>query len=229
VRRGEINLAFENRKLHVEPHDVRNRLAQLGLEEDWLLNAVRVAQLQRNNCTPHHPPSFPGLSAWAEAIKTLRDILIPEGWLKDDPRGLPIVFHNKRKIAITVATGDEATGREEFDPCTKCPKGPQTKSNISNNQLKLFPEEYLRAAREQTTAKTFITWLLLIHFDELTRQARSELSLPVGMNEEGRVDGWDERIILGSTPFDADTLKVPTNNDNPPQSPNIIVNVKRRA
>jgi hypothetical protein len=54
------------------------------------------------------------------------------------------------------------------------------------------------------------------------------LSLPVGMDEEGRVDGWDERIILGSTPFDADTLKVPTD-VNPPQSPNIIVNVKRRA
>ena len=222
-------MAFENRKLHVEPHDVRNRLARLGLEEDWLLNAVRVGQLQRANCTPHHPPSFPGLSAWADTIKTLRDILVPEEWLIDNPRGLPIVFHKKRKIAITVATGDEATGKPEFDPCTKCPKGPQTRSNISNNQLKLFPEEFVRAAYEQTTAKSgFITWLLLFHADELTRQVRSELSLPVGMNEEGRVDGWDERIILGSAPFDADTLKVSTD-DNPPQSPSIIVNVKRRA
>jgi hypothetical protein len=142
---------------------------------------------------------------------------------------LPIVFHKKRKIAITVATGDEATGKPDFDPCTKCPKGPQTRSNISNNQLKLFPEEFVRAAYEQTTAKSgFITWLLLFHADELTRQVRSELSLPVGMNEEGRVDGWDERIILGSAPFDADTLKVPVD-DNPPQSPSIIVNVKRRA
>jgi hypothetical protein len=222
-------VAFEKRKLHAEPHDVRNRLALLGLEEDSLLNAVRVGQLQRNNCTPHHPPSFPGLSAWADTVKTLRDILVPEGWQIDNPRGLPIVFHGKKRIALTVATGDEATGRPEFDPCTKSPKGPQTRSNISNNQLKLFPEEYVRAAYEQTTAKTgFITWLLLIHSDELTREVRCELSLPVGMNEHGQVDGWDERIILGSTPFDADTLKVPTD-VNPPQSPNIIVNVKRRA
>ena len=216
----------------MEPHDVRNRLAQLGLKEEWLLNAVRVGQLQRLNCTPHHPPSFPGLSAWADTIKTLRDILVPEGWLTDNPRGLPIVFLKKRRISITVATGDEATGREEFDPCTKCPKGPQTRNNISNNQLKLFPnDELAHAAFEQTTAKTgYITWLLLIHSDEReqSREVRCELSLPVGMNEEGRVDGWEERIILGSTPFDADTLKVPTD-ENPPQSPNIIVNVKRRA
>jgi len=222
-------LALADRKIHVEPHHVHARLAQLALEEDWLWNAVRVGQLQRNSCTPHHPPSFPGLSAWAETIKTLRDILVPKDWRIDNPRGLPIVFHPKRKIALTVATGDEATGREEFDPCTKSPKGPQTKSIISNNQYKLFPEEYINAAREQTAARTNITWLLLMHFDEFTREVRSELSLPVGMNEEGRVDGWDERIILGSKPFDADTLKVPTNNDNPPQSPNIVVNVKRRA
>jgi hypothetical protein len=213
----------------VEPHDVRNRLAQLGLEEEWLQNAVRVGQLQRANCTPHHPPSFPGLSAWADTIKTLRDILVPEGWLTDNPCGLPIVFHKKRRVSITVATGDEATGQKEFDPCTKCPKGPQTQSNISNNQLKLFPsDELVNAAFQQTSAKTgYITWLLLIHSHTQSRQVRCELSLPVGMNEKGRVDGWEERIILGSTPFDADKLKVPT--DETPQSPNIIVNVKRRA
>jgi hypothetical protein len=222
-------LAVPNRKLHREPHDVRRRLDQLGLQEEWLQNAVQVGQLQRLNCTLHHPPSFPALSAWAETIKTLRDILVPEGFLVDNPRGLPIVFHQKRRISITVATGDEATGREEFDPCTKSPKGPQTRSNISNNQLKLFPnEELAHAAYEQTIAKTgYITWLLLIHSDTQAREVRCELSLPIGMNEEGRVDGWEERIILGSTPFDADKLKVPT--DETPQSPNIIVNVKRRA
>jgi hypothetical protein len=221
-------LALVQRKFHVDPDDVRERLAELGLEEEWLLNAVRVAQFQRNSCTPNHPLFYPGMSAWAEAVKTLRDILIPEGWLKANPRGLPIVFHPKRNIALTVATGDDATGKREFEPCTKSPKGPQTRSNISNNQLKLFPEEYLRAAKEQTSSKHNFTWLLLIHFDESSREVRSELSLPVGMNEDGRVDGWDERIILGSTSFDADTLKVPTD-DNPPQSPNIIVNLKRRA
>jgi hypothetical protein len=203
-------------------------LAQLRLKEEWLQNAVQVGQLQRANCTPHHPLSFPALSAWAETIKTLRDILVPEGWLCDNPRGLPIVFLHKSKIAITVATGDEATGRKEFEPCTKCPKGPQTKSLISNNQLKLFPNDELVRAFQQNSAKTgYMTWLLLIHSDSQVREVRCELSLPVGMNEEGRVDGWEERIILGSTPFDADELKVPI--DETPQSPNIIVNVKRRA
>jgi len=222
-------LAPDNQKVYWDTHGVRNQLKQLGLEEEWLLNAVRVGQLQRFNCTLHHPPSFAGLSAWAETIKALRDILVPREWIIDNPRGLPIVYHAKKRIAVTVATGDDATGHHEFDPCTKSPKGPQTKSNISNNQLKLWPNEALaQAAYEQTSTNTgIVTWLLLIHSAERERVLRSELSLPIRMNKEGLVDGWDKRIILEATPFDADSLRIP--HDDIPHSPNIIVNVKRRS
>jgi hypothetical protein len=220
-------LAFPTRKIHVEPHDVHRRLFNLRLKEEWLQNAIQVGQLQRASCTPHHPQPYAGHSAWAETIKTLRDILIPEGWKCDNPRGLPLVFNPKTRVSITVATGDEMTGRKEYEPCTKSPKGPQTKSAISNNQLSLFPDHEMARALKSFARKGQITWLLLIHSDPQAREVRCELSLPVGMNEQGRVDGWEERIILGSTPFDADKLQVP--NDDIPQSPNITVNVKRRA
>jgi hypothetical protein len=47
------------------------------------------------------------------------------------------------------------------------------------------------------------------------------------MNDEGRVDGWYERIILQSTPFDDTEIDV--SGDNGPPSPDIIVDVKRRV
>ena len=215
------------RRIYIEPHDRTRRLAQLGLEETDLLQAVQVGQLQRMSCTPHHPIPYAGLSAWAETIKTLRDLYIPKGWHKQDPRGLPIVLSPDWDMAIAVATGDEATGREDCEPCTKSPKGPQTETAISNNQLCLFAETEFAQEIKDREQQGLITWLLLIHSDSHNREVRCELSLPVGMNEEGRVDGWDERIILGSIPFDADELEIP--NDETPQSPNIIVNVKRRG
>ena len=133
----------------------------------------------------------------------------------------------KGDVAITVATGDEATGRDRGEePCTKSPKGPQTRNAVSANQYKLFPsDECIQAFTSSQRGR--VTWLLLIHSAWADREVRCELSLPVGMNDEGRVDGWEERIVLGSTPFDADVLEVPT--DDVPQSPNIIVDIKRRA
>ena len=215
------------RKIYIQPHDRHRRLAELRLEEEWLMDAIQMGQLQRKNCTPHHPIPYAGHSAWAETIKTLRDNMIPRDWKKDDPRGLPLVISPDGKLAIAVATGDEATGIEEFDPCTKSPKGPQTKSAVSNNQLSLFPEEEFAREIKNRTRRGQVTWLLLIHSDEQKRELRAELSLPIGMNEKGIVDGWEERIILGSMPFDSDRLEIPI--DDNPQAPNIIVNVKRRA
>ena len=60
------------------------------------------------------------------------------------------------------------------------------------------------------------------------REVRCELSRPVCMNDEGRVDGWDERIVLTPFPFDGDLVDA-SPVGNPPQSPEIIVEIKRRA
>jgi len=68
--------------------------------------------------------------------------------------------------------------------------------------------------------------MLLFYRDLETRQVQCELSRPININEEGQVADWAERIILGPSPFDTDTLKVPT---DAPQTPNIDVNVKLRT
>ncbi len=67
-----------------------------------------------------------------------------------------------------------------------------------------------------------MTWVLLIH--RAADEVRCELSLPFSMALDGHIDGWCERILLGSIPIDGDLVEV-----EPPTQPDINVEVKRRA
>ncbi len=124
-------------------------------------------------------------------------------------------------------TGNEDTGRKDKDPLTASAKGPRTISAIVANQnLPLFPEMLPSAESLKATGRA--TWLLLVYRDSDAREMRCELSRPIGMDSEDRVDGWAERIILSPRTFDGieDTL---VGGGNGPQSPEITVEIKRRA
>jgi hypothetical protein len=71
------------------------------------------------------------------------------------------------------------------------------------------------------------TWILLFHRDAQAQQVRCELSRPINVNDEGKVDGWAERIILRTAPFGGDVLEVP--DAEIPQTPTIAVSINRRA
>ncbi len=45
------------RNVLLKPHEVSNRLAELGLVESELLEAVRKGMAARFSCTPNHPPA----------------------------------------------------------------------------------------------------------------------------------------------------------------------------
>lgn len=218
-----------NHKVYTDPIDTRSRLADLGLKEEHLLIAVRRGHGARLTCTINHPSQSPGFYAWSETVCAFREQVIPLNWEPSDEGNLPFTVNRDRSVAIAVATGNEDTGRPDKEPCTKSSKGPRTKSAVADNgrQMLLFGDvrlcpEHLKKINER------MTWLLLIHCDMQLREVRSELSRPIGMNEEGRVDGWNERIILGSFSIDGDLVSVPPI-DNVPQSPEIVVEIKRRA
>ena len=57
-------------------------------------------------------------------------------------------------------------------------------------------------------------------------EVRCELSLPFSIAEDGHIDAWRERILLGSIPLDGDLAEaVPA----PPALPEITIDVKLRA
>lgn len=210
-----------------ERGDVRHRLAELELEEAFLVDAVRRGQLAFLNCTPNHPPNFPGLAAWAETVCALREGVIPAGWQRSNDRNYALSIDPHGSIAIAVATADDGTGRADAIPSTNARKGASTLDAIAANQLRFsFMNDHPMPSRLTSSALSSgrATWILLIH--RATDEVRCELSLPISIGEDGHIDAWYERILLGSIPLDGDLAKVVP---APPTLPDINVNVRRRA
>jgi hypothetical protein len=208
--------------LYHTPTDVHAALARLGLSEAVLLEAVMQGYLARSNCTPNHPPMHAPLVAWGEVVRALRDGLAPDGWVRDNGDNAPRTVHPGGRISIIVATGNEATGTPGAAPATKSPKGATTIDALAVNRLQLplpgmGPESCdLKDEEEKPT-----TWILLVHWGQ--GEIRCELSLPLDLDDQGRVTIWRERILLRATPLDPDTVDVA-----PPTQPDIDVTVRRR-
>ena len=210
-------------KVYSDSWVVDTRLAKLGLKQDQLIHAVQRGLAAWASCTKNHPPASQGLWAWAETVCGLRDELVPLGWSRSDEANLPLTVNADKTLAICVNTGNEDTGIQDGSPCTRSTKGPQTRQAILENlgQLRLFPATDV--IREDRTV-----WILLIHRDMRAREVRAELSQPISISDEGKVDRWKERIILSSTPFDDDLVSL-IEGDNGPQTPEIDIEIKKRA
>jgi hypothetical protein len=217
------------KRIITEPFEVRHRLAELDTTDEMLRHAVEEATAAYNSCTANHPRTHPGNRAWAEAVKSLRDSHIPLGWHAEDDNNLPFVVNKSNTVAIMVATADKATGKENESPCTNSSKGPRTKNAVVVNeaQYSLFPDAHLMPEQLEKHKKMGrMTFLLLMHRDAQAQEVRCELSRPIHMDEDSRVSGWIERIILKSLPFLGSTADiVPA----VPQTPEIDVKVKKRA
>src|SRR4051794_25881041 len=109
-----------------EPFDVDRELEKLGLKREWLMRAVRASLAARVACTPNHPPSYAGVAGWSEAVRVLREELLPQGFERSNEGNLPFTVSKSGRMAIAVATGDQYTG-SDASPCTKNPKGIRTR------------------------------------------------------------------------------------------------------
>lgn len=207
-----------------EAWDVRRRLAELGLEEDPLRDVPRRGYLGYASCTANHPPLIPGILFWGETVRALREYLLPLGWSRSDENNYSLVIDPSGRVAIAVSTGDDGTGRVETIPSTKASKGPSTIEAVNVNQIRFtFGMEPTAPADAVDRSEERDTWILLIH--RSLNEIRCELSLPSSVTVDGHIDGWRERILLGSIPLDGDLVEVVP----PPTLPDITIDVRRRA
>jgi hypothetical protein len=171
---------------------VDERLEGLGVSADILTQAVLVGEAARASCTFNDPPILPGVLAWGRTVRGLAELLAPKGWIRRDVGNFSTILDKRLGIAIAVATGDEATGLSSGEPRTKYPKGPNTVKVVAQNyrQLRLFDEP----GDDKTPPEAVLTWILLIA--RVENEVRCELSLPDSIGDDGRVEGWRERIIL---------------------------------
>jgi hypothetical protein len=224
-----------HKRLIVDAPSVAERLKALGLNESLLLEAAGIGLAAWASCTPHHPKSMPGYMAWGETVKALHDRLVRLKWTISEEGNLSIVINPAKTVAIAVSTGDSATGSIIKDPRTKSRKGPRTKSKVVTNyhQLSLWPTEIgAPVSLAAALAKSQSTWWFLLHRSMATETLHCELSRPVTVAPDGRIDGWDDRIVLSSIPFGENLATVtnePHNNGPMGGDATVEVEVKRRA
>ncbi|MCF5747956.1 hypothetical protein [Pseudomonas tremae] len=176
---------------------------------------------------PLHPKGSGGTLAWIHGIRALRAKLLAKGWTSDDPRNQPRVVSPDGKHAITVICGDANTGNPNQKPLTRNKRGSQTTSSVYYNagQQDLFPvslEELQRFTPGRNQEQTL--WILLFHVDVPNRVVHYELSRPINMAENEKVDDWAPRFIMPPL-----KLGEPDESQGPASSPDIDIPVTPRS
>ncbi|BDU22219.1 hypothetical protein [Dyella sp. GSA-30] len=204
-------------------HDsVPDRLADLGLTEKTLLEAISIAHGYAARCTENHPRIYPGLVMWAETLKALRDALRPLAWHRQDVGTYERVLNEAGTIGIAVASGTEGVGVAFLTPSNRSPKGRNTFKAVQINcTLDLFPD--LPAVEHNHEKPDSETWVLLHYFDAKSGERRVELSRPRHIEKDGRINDWFERIILSSLKFDGDFDETAS-----PDLPDVDFDVERK-
>ena len=204
---------------YVDPIEVNARLSQLGLTVQILRDAVLAGEVARNGCTKNDPPILRGILPWGRTLRALREILIPDGWRRDDKDNFSTVIDSGGMVALTTSLGDDATGNPRLTPKTKHPKGGGTENVIDlNRQLELFQQAEIPAPRSLNLRAT---WFLLIY--RTSDEIQVELSLPAALGSDDRVEEWTERVILEPIRLSSD----PTSSRE--ELPDIEIAVTRKA
>ncbi|GAA1959357.1 hypothetical protein [Catenulispora subtropica] len=183
------------------------QLFALGLGKEDLLKAISAGEDARARATPNHPITTAGQLDYQERVFTLREVLFKRGWKRLDHRGSPLVVNPDRTIAIGVLLGDHRTGLPgRPDPRPVRPQGAAKAELIDrNNMSPLFPLSVVmpdsdQAHLEDDELAGLQTWYLLTHRYTGKKNGvigvRSELSLPVNIGPQEKIDTWLRRILL---------------------------------
>jgi len=177
--------------------NVETKLDAIGIPFDIIKQIVMRGHFARSTATESHPNNSGGTFQWHEMIRSKRDLLKPLGWVKQDNNNKALTVNPTRTIALDISGGTKETGRAGSSPQTRNPKGEQTEKlvNFNHQQMQLF--ELNPVNNDTNTIDEYQTWILLYCFEVIhgQREIRFELSLPT-MMENGRITGWNERIIF---------------------------------
>lgn len=199
-----------------------DRLAELGLTEEVLLQSVTIAQGFAARCTDNHPRIYAGLVMWAETLKAARDLLRPLGWHKQETGTYERFINEAGTVGIAVASGTEGVGIAYLTPSNKSPKGRNTVEAVETNcTMDLFPD--LPAVKIGDEEADCETWVLLHYFDARSGERRVELSRPREIAKDGRISRWFERIILPPLSLDNDFAEIDS-----PDLPDVDFDIERK-
>lgn len=214
-----------------DPNGVKQQLNELDLDLSILEAAVKAAALGRLAASQLHPNTSGGYMQWSEGVAAFREAVLPSSnWESVNVHNRGLTVNRERGVVVAIAGGDSDTGQTEGKPTTRAKKGPTTKRSIQRNanQGEMFPEYF--ALPEEIKDDTYgAFWLLLVHVDVEGREVRSELSKPVGWRTDRRPSGFTPRVILPVQPIGGETLNRRGQSPSVLQTPEIRIDIKRRA
>lgn len=220
--------------IHSFEDDAESMLEAMALNGEMMTEIRRRGLAQYLTATPHHPSNAPGTFLYLELVRSMRDILVPNGWELAE-ESLSFTFNNDLSIALAVSSGNTHAGDPMRSPSFKYPRGPATQAAVSGNANQLglfdrdprFTEYAVPATPKRVDFEKFKTWWLLHHVDPGKGVMRAELSLPIKIGNSGETDRWESRIILDPIPFDEepDTNRL----DDAPDGPDFDVDVRKKA
>jgi len=177
---------------------------------------------------PLQPKGSSGTLAWIYGIEAFRTQMIPKGWTPSDPSNQPRIVSPDSKHAVTVVCGDLNTGNPHGKPLTRNKRGNRTTRSVHYkvSQGELFPvERNIRQDFLSDSPTEQILWIFLFYVDVENRVVRYELSRPINMGQNDKVDGWEPRFIMPPLSIDA-----PDNDfDQPDAGPDINIPVTPRS
>lgn len=164
----------------------------LTLPEDQLVEVIQASVIAYGGCTDNDPPAARGWDSWRWGVRRLREVLVPEGWIKDDTGGLSTVVNHKRRIRIACVRTDDATGIPgERDPQNRSPKGALNERATTVNQLSLSGAD--EWPKPEGQVDEYETRYLCIYIEGDV--VRAEFSRFDGF-EDGHLTDCYERIML---------------------------------
>jgi hypothetical protein len=165
-----------------------------GLIVEEIKEAIVQGEAERDSTTAFDVPIRAGFDAWAETVRALRAIKVPQGWIQSDDKNVSLTISPNMEHAIQVMAGDRYTGLGDphLVPQPKNQKGEATAFVVESAQLSLFGARTTHRLR-----KGPIVWFLLIHRVPGKDEVRAELSLPASMLD-GYVTTWHHRHNLGT-------------------------------
>lgn len=196
---------------------VSDRLAELGVFKEDLIQVIQAAVGARGNATPLHPKSAPGMLAYIEGTYRLRSELLSKGWVPYVSRdNIESVFNETTNVKI-VYQNAELAGHPSADPIPSSKKGAGSARAVAWGQGELFPELDGQVPPEMLAA----VWYLFVQANGL--DVRAELSCPISVQAD-RFQGFRERILL----VQEGEWDTPNLIDDE-QQPEIEINVTRKA
>ncbi|WP_223846772.1 hypothetical protein [Bifidobacterium rousetti] len=183
-----------------------------GFSANVLRSAAMTALREARETSDRHSQlSAPGSRFYHRLVEAVREeVDMLDGWSanrdadnKTSPRARRV-----DGLAFAFAQGNAATGLITGSPQPKNRLGVVTVLELQRNDAGEPEQLAFDRLTKEVEARPQTLWLLLFHRDSDNETVSLEVSLPTGASDNGRILGWDKRIVLGETGIDDRIVEV---------------------